>query len=216
MKIVCLLVLGIIGNFSVGAQERIDEIPSKVVGEAYGDLDHDGIPEKIVVLDTGLEGDFGTERYLLIYKKFKEKWTLWHSSQGAVLDSAHGGMMGDPFEGIEISNGRIVIRHAGGSRQQWNYTHSYQLENGVWKLMAATINYVVPCEGILNFDYNLSSGKVLYQELKDVCPAENVDTDWKDTKKEVSLNPIELPNMDGFYPGSNKVESKDIGKDVYY
>ncbi len=216
MKLLLLFVALFTVNASFGSDNQIKRIGATVEGEAYGDLNKDGIAEKVIVLDTGLDGEFGTERVLLILKKIDRKWTLWHASQGPVLPSLHGGMMGDPFQSIDISGGSIVINHFGGSREKWNYTHRYRLNDGVWKLIGATITYGAPCEGFTNFDYNLLTGKALYKQEKDVCPDEPVASTLEDMQKELSIVVSDLPDMDGFYPGSNPIEFKDIGKEIYY
>ena len=88
----------------------------KVLDETKGDLDKDGVFEKVIVYDTEKETDLGTERQIFIYKKTNDKWKLWKKSVGAILPSQHGGMMGDPFERISIERNCIVINHFGGSR----------------------------------------------------------------------------------------------------
>ena len=49
----------------------------KILEEIEGDLDKDGVSEKVIVYDTEKETDFGTERQIYIYKKNNDKWELW-------------------------------------------------------------------------------------------------------------------------------------------
>ena len=49
----------------------------KIIEEIEGDLDKDGISEKVIVHDTEKEIDLGTERQIYIYKKKKNNWELW-------------------------------------------------------------------------------------------------------------------------------------------
>lgn len=178
--------------------------------EADGDLDKDGIPEHIVVFDTKKETDFGTERQLYIYKKQGQRWKLWHKSTGVVLPSEHGGSIGDPFEGIEVQRGCLVIYHFGGTTSRWTYTHRYRFQHNNWYLIGATINVTNPnC----HYDYNLSTGNI----NADVC------LDWKRDANAVgddsfncySISFKYLPGnvilMDGFEPGEHEV--KIPGKD---
>ncbi|MFM4717931.1 hypothetical protein [Aeromonas bivalvium] len=214
MKYLFTLLCALLLNTALAEEQ--EHITAKVIGEAYGDLDKDGIDEKVIVLDTGLDGEIGTQRTLLIYKQKQDKWTLWHSSQGPVLDSAHGGMMGDPFISVAIQRGAIVIDHFGGSRQKWSYTHRYRLNNNAWYLIGATINYGAPCEGFFNFDFNVITGKAIYKTYQDGCPDEEMESKSKDSQKNISI-PIATPiTMDGFYPGSNKLDIKEIGQEIYY
>ncbi|UBH29557.1 hypothetical protein [Aeromonas enteropelogenes] len=216
MKYFSTLFFALAVNTALAEEPGQEHITSKVIGEAMGDLDKDGIDEKVIVLDTGLDGEIGTQRTLLIYKKKQDKWVLWHSSQGPILDSAHGGMMGDPFISVDIQRGAIVIDHFGGSRHKWSYTHRYRFNNKAWYLIGATINYGAPCEGFFNFDFNVMTGKAIYKTYQDGCIDEEVASNFKTEQKEISV-PVTKPiDMDEFYPGSNKLDIKEIGQEIYY
>ncbi|MCZ0750677.1 hypothetical protein [Aeromonas enteropelogenes] len=216
MKYFSTLFFALAVNTALAEEPGQEHITSKVIGEAMGDLDKDGIDEKVIVLDTGLDGEIGTQRTLLIYKKKQDKWALWHSSQGPILDSAHGGMMGDPFISVDIQRGAIVIDHFGGSRHKWSYTHRYRFNNKAWYLIGATINYGAPCEGFFNFDFNVMKGKAIYKTYQDGCIDEEVASNFKTEQKEISVPVIKPIDMDGFYPGSNKLDIKEIGQEIYY
>ncbi|MGL5812593.1 MAG: hypothetical protein ACRCYW_04570 [Aeromonas sp.] len=216
MKYLLIFIFPLFINTVLAEEPSQENINSKVIGEAIGDLDKDGLDEKAIVLDTGLDGEIGTQRTLLIYKKKQNKWDLWHSSQGPVLDSAHGGMMGDPFVGIEIKRGTIVIDHFGGSNRKWNYTHRYRFNGKEWNLIGATINYGAPCEGFFEFDFNVVTGKAIYKTYEEGCTDEEVSSNFKNDQKEISI-PVTKPiKMDGFHPGSNKQDIKGISGEVYY
>lgn len=216
MKYFSTLFFALAVNTALAEELGQEHITSKVIGEAMGDLDKDGIDEKVIILNTGLDGEIGTQRTLLIYKKKQDKWALWHSSQGPILDSAHGGMMGDPFISVDIQRGAIVIDHFGGSRHKWSYTHRYRFNNKAWYLIGATINYGAPCEGFFEFDFNVTTGKAIYKTYQDGCPDEEVASNFKTEQKELSV-PVTKPiDMDEFYPGSNKLDIKEIGQEIYY
>jgi hypothetical protein len=216
MKVLLPVMMACLMSVAHAADEQESKKPSRVIAETFGDLDKDGVAEKLIVLDSGLQGDFGTERVVLIFKKAKKHWALWHSSQGSVLPSAHGGMMGDPFEEIKIDRGSIVIRHFGGSRYKWSYVHRYRLEGSAWKLIGATINFGAPCEDFTNFDYNLLTGKATYEQALDVCPDMENLSDAKDLKETLQLPASQLPDMDGFYPGANRIDLKSIGREINF
>ena len=65
---------------------------------------------------------------------------------GGVLPSEHGGMMGDPFEGLSIDRKCIVIHHFGGSRDKWKYTHRFRNQNRDWELVGSTIQFGAVCD----------------------------------------------------------------------
>lgn len=178
-----------------------------------GDLDKDKIDELVIVYNTNEEEDFGTIREIQIFKNKNNKWTLWHSSRGAILPSDHGGMMGDPFEGLEVKNGTLKIYHFGGSRWKWNYSHTYRFQKGDFYLIGATISYGANPEGFTTVDYNLSTGQIDYSAETLI---EDDKTDWEDPDtwgyKEINYSltrKIKTPiKMDGFYPGNNQVNLK--------
>lgn len=194
-----------------------------IMAEAYGDLDKDKLPEKVVVVDSGVTGlsDMGSGRDILIYKMNQdETWYLWHASRGAVLDDNSGGMMGDAFESISIERGAIVITHFGGSRFKWNLIHRYRFQDNNWYVIGATVYHGALCDKYMSFDYNLVTGKAVYHEDLEwdeescgVKPSENIVS----IEETLSLPTGSLPLMDGFYPGSNAVElPKNYDKTVYY
>ncbi|MCR6641208.1 MAG: hypothetical protein NVV82_19975 [Sporocytophaga sp.] len=189
----------------------------KILAEAQGDLDKDSINEKVVVYDTGEEGDMGTIRNIEIFKLSGKQWKLWHSSSGAVLPSQHGGPMGDPFEGVTVEKGCIAIYHSGGGRYKWFYTHRYRFQKGEWYLIGTTIRYGEPACNLNTFDYNLSTGKIEATIEEWPCEEEAED-EGEDKKEEFSfvVKPAKLPLMDGFYPGDNKVQISKKDKSFYY
>jgi hypothetical protein len=214
----CILVLFIFSSMSCTSQENqkieINKTPNsfKILDEIEGDLDKDGVSEKVIVYDTEKETDFGTERQIYIYKKNNDKWELWKKSIGAILPSQHGGMMGDPFEGISIERNCIVIHHFGGSRQKWNYTHRFRYQSGDFQLIGATVNFGSPCDYFFTFDYNLSNGKINYEKETEDCENEN-----SKIEKEEMIRKLEtLPTMNGFYPGNTELKFPKSETTIYY
>lgn len=213
-----ILILFIFSSLSCKSQENkkseIIQKPKsfKIIEEIEGDLDKDGISEKVIVYDTEKEIDLGTERQIYIYKKKKNNWELWEKSIGAILPSEHGGMMGDPFEGISIERNCIVINHFGGSRQKWNYTHRFRFQSGEFQLIGATVNFGAPCDYFESLDYNLSNGKIKYKKEIENCEKETS----KIEKKEIIRKLESLPTMNGFYPGDNEIKFPNSEITMYY
>ncbi len=213
-----ILVLFIFSFMSCISQENknteIIQTPKsfKILDQIEGDLDKDGVSEKVIVYDTEKETDLGTERQIFIYKKINDKWELWKNSIGAILPSQHGGMMGDPFEGISIERNCIVINHSGGARQKWNYTHRYRFQSGEFQLIGATVNFGSPCDYYFNFDYNLSNGRINYEQETSDCKNKSS----KIEKKEIIRKPKTLPTMSNFYPGNNKFTFPNSETIIYY
>lgn len=183
-----------------------------ILAEQKGDLDKDGIPELVIVFNTPKQVELGTERQIWIYKRKAGKWAVWHKSTGAVLSSQHGGMMGDPFDGLEIDHGVIVIRHFGGSADKWFYVHRYRYQKNNWYLIGTNITFGRPPDQMSSYDYNLSTGKVVANIDK------NNEGD-NSTKSETLtyFNKTQKPVlMDGIKTGENEVKVPRKHESFYF
>ena len=155
--------LGLLGQSTVNVQDV------HILEELSGDLDSDGIAEKIVVYDTGEQTEDGTLRELIIFKKQSGEWHEWHKSRSAVLPSKYGGMMGDPFEGISLENGILQIHFFGGSSWKWSYTDKYRFQNNRLVLIGFTHHYFRLCHYWDTDDFNLSTGKIISKREYERC-----------------------------------------------
>jgi hypothetical protein len=177
--------IGIIATvfFSQISFGQADAIPKKFIAikEAYGDLDNDGVKEKVVVYNMSDKEDEinGVDREVIIFKKDKEKWAIWQRSTNAVGNSKEGGMMGDPFEDIEVKNGVLLISQSGGSSWKWGHTDKYRYQNNQFELIGYTSNYGKPCEYWENFDFNVMTGKVVVSKEYETCDGEEVQKVYK-------------------------------------
>lgn len=174
-----------------------------LLGEAIGDVDNDSKNERIVVYDTGSPTEMGTEREIHIYRKSDNQWVLWQRIKGGILPSQHGGVMGDPFQEVSIENGCIVLYHMGGSRDKWAYTHRFRYQKDKWELIGVTVSYFSNCETWENFDYNLSTGKIVLTKGTEDCT--NGETRTTTSTRELNHKMDILPLLNLFYPGANEL-----------
>ena len=148
-------------------------IPSNfsVVASVYGDLDKDGVDELVVAYncDKKNQDEESVPRELIIYKKKNKDWIICEQSKNVLLGSKDGGMMGDPFESILIKNGVLSISHYGGSRWKWGYTEKYRFQNKAFYLIGYSSMSGAPCEYLLNSDFNLSTGKIIFTKEYEDC-----------------------------------------------
>lgn len=129
--------------------------------EEKGDLDGDGIDELLVAYETDKNTDLGKERQIHIFKKEDNKWKLLKKFTGLLRLSNEGGMMGDPFQDINIKKGVIIIDQSGGtSSHRWIYVHKFRKQNNSWELIGVTSQDYNMNETSYKYDYNLNTGKV--------------------------------------------------------
>lgn len=161
-------------NTSFG-QEGLIPKQYKLIKEAHGDLNKDGIDEKVVVYDmTDIEDEInGTDREVIVYKKNQQNWTVWYRSTKAVGNSKDGGMMGDPFEDIEIKNGVLLIRQSGGSSWKWAHTDKYRYQNNRFELIGYTSFYGRPCDYWEDIDFNVMTGRIILKKEYENCETED-------------------------------------------
>jgi hypothetical protein len=179
---------------------------------ASGDLDKDGIKEKAIVYNTKDTTDEGTVRELWIFRKTQGKWQVWLKSRNAILKSQEGGMMGDPFGELIIKNGILHISFEGGSSWKWNYTDKYRFQKNTLQLIGHTSFYGKPCEYWQQFDYNISTGKIVYRR-----EFENCDNGQKTIKTETETfitKPISF-NIQNRYPSNIKISTPKLKVTLY-
>lgn len=179
-----------------------------------GNLDNSPEDEAVCVYETPMEGELGFAQSLAIYRKEGENWILWHQSTNPILSTEHGGMMGNPYEGISIKNKTIIVNHFGGSRQKWHYTHRYRFQNNNWYLIGASVNFGAPCDYFQSLDYNLSTGDALFDYSSEDCSRNNT-VKTKNWKEKINKK-IPPPLMDKFQVGENRIELKTKKTEMFY
>lgn len=98
-----------------------------------GDLNGDGIADLAI---TGLEeeayGEYEDERKVYLFLR-QTDGSLRPLTPVDTLEPHSGGVYGDPYEGILITDGKLMVKVYGGSNWRWGYTNIYQYENGEMK-----------------------------------------------------------------------------------
>ena len=152
------------------AQTSAIVFDSNVIEEKVGDLDGDGMAERVILYNTSDSTEDGRIRELQVLKKSGRDWIVWKKSCNAVLPSKGGGRYGDPFEYMEIENGVLSIRQSGGSNWKWGQTDRYKLKNGELVLTSYSSLYGKTCEYWTNFYFEISRGKIFYKKEFEKCP----------------------------------------------
>ncbi len=132
-------------------------------------MDKDSIAELVVILNSPKSDDFGHFREIHIFKLTNRKWVLRKKSNDTILQSKAGGMLGDPYMETIIQNHRLMISHFSGSSWKWRYTDKYRFQNNEFILIGHTSNAGKLCEYWETFDFNLSTGKIIYKKEYERC-----------------------------------------------
>jgi len=175
-----LLFLCIIPCF--GQQKTNQNALLHVITTVKGDLDNDGIDEKVIVYETNESNDSGTIRELQILKNHDKKWIVWQKSRKAVRESRAGGPKGEPFEGIHIKDNILHIHFFGGSNWKWAYTDSYKFINNEFKLIHYKYDFFHECDYWDSLDFNLSTGKAVAKSGYEKCEQQKHEKHTQETK----------------------------------
>ena len=141
----------------------------EIIEKVSGDLDKDSIAELVVIYNTGKSDDSGLFREIQVFKLSNKQWVLWKKSSAAILQSEEGGMMGDPYQETLIQNGVLLIVHAGGNSWKWGHTDKYRFQKNEFALIGYSNDYGKPCEEWISFDFNVSTGKIVYKKEYERC-----------------------------------------------
>ena len=123
----------------------LDEVPrdvapfveknTTVLAVERGDLDRDGREDAVLVLDP--EAADQPRSLLILVRDAKGTLQLAKRSDKAVLCRDCGGIMGDPFQSVNVEKGRFTIEHYGGSSRRWSSssTFAWSRRDQSWQLV---------------------------------------------------------------------------------
>lgn len=192
-----------------------EDFPAEYVkiAEATGDLDKDGVAEKVVVVNIeDPENLKEEERVIYIFNFENQEWKLWDRIFDAIQSTDEGGMVMDPLQSVMIENGAIVINHNGlMGNSQWGSTQRYRYQHDKWELIGFTSKSITTCSEREFFDYNLSNGNVDYRYVKFVCDDGNDLTDSIVTKMNFIDKMDNLPQAGAFENEDIKAVNPETG-----
>lgn len=149
MKPFGLILVLLICLYQVQAQENYRTFIPKgydtlYSGFAKGDLDKDGNEDLVLALghkdersDT-VDIDSIPGRILLVLMGTKSGYRILAKTTKAILCKNCGGVFGDPFAGIDIQNGILVMHHYGGSAWRWSYNQKFRYQKKNLYLIGTT------------------------------------------------------------------------------
>ena len=153
-----------------------DWVPAgwSVLAEAKGDLTKDGVADIAAVIERAepIEHVPGCDTWrtqssraprtlIVLVADGSGGFRLAAENRTIVLRADEGGVFGDPFYGIEIQRGAIVLQHYGGSAWRWAYTYRFRQQDGGWFLIGYTqVSHHTLSQHAQSYDFNPLTGKV--------------------------------------------------------
>jgi hypothetical protein len=113
---------------------------AKLVNAQRGDLNRDGQPDAILVIDTQNDGEKageGVPRSVVLLVRDASGQLQQAAQNDKIVPCARcGGMMGDPFGYVRIDKGGFTVLNEGGSRERWSneFTFQYSADKKDWLL----------------------------------------------------------------------------------
>lgn len=147
MKTNISLILLLVSNLAFSQQ--INTVPSavnpfipkgfEVLSLTKGDINNDQLTDYVLVCKSKKESeDEGLPRPLLLIVQYaNKKYTVAKKNEQIVMCAGCGGVMGDPFVGVEINkDGSFTVQHFGGSAWRWSkdVTFRYGADEENWIL----------------------------------------------------------------------------------
>jgi hypothetical protein len=138
-----------------------------------GDLNQDGISDIALVIeedrvvDAEDAEDSAPSRSLIVaFGKENLTYILSIKADKAILKADEGGIWGDPFVGISIDRGSLLIDFYGGSSWRWYGTYRFRYQDNDWFMIGATqgFSYTLSLEESLEEDFNLLTGEYIQKK----------------------------------------------------
>ena len=104
-----------------------------------GDLNGDGLQDYLAVVEKKTSDFMDVEQRPLLVITARKDGSFKLAARGdkVVFCSTCGGVMGDPFTGLEVKRNRFTVHMYGGSNWRWayDYTFAYSVRDDAWQLV---------------------------------------------------------------------------------
>lgn len=137
--ILIFLLFNSVYSFGQNHKSELEKFVSedyKILDYEEGDLNQDGISDVLLLLKEIDEEnrsdvlDYPAYRLLkLLIRQDNNRLIEVISNDKVVFCYDCGGMMGDPYQGLSIENGKFGIHHYGGSGWRWNHSINFQYDS---------------------------------------------------------------------------------------
>lgn len=167
---------------------------------AIGDLNADGIPDVAAVIERNEdpECECAPRSLLLAFGRQDNTLELSIISDEVVLAADEGGVYGDPFDGIVIERGTLLVSDYGGSNWRWYNRLRFRYQDEAWCLIGYTTGSyftgTTEYEDADEEDYNLLTGDYIIRQTNE--EGEVITTKGNRGRKElVKLGEFDMSKM---------------------
>ena len=99
--------------------------------------------------------------FLVLFKTVQGGYVLSMQSNNLIRCADEGGFFGDPFDGISINRGSVVVHFYGGSNFRWDWKPRFRYKDHGWYLIDLTdLENSTINDEMVEYDYNLLTGKM--------------------------------------------------------
>lgn len=140
-----------------------------ILEKVEGDLNKDNLPDIAAVIEAdkpvkNLKETDNDQQPRILFATFKQtdgSYKLSIQSNESILLSNEGGVFGDPWAGLVIERGTLLVQFYGGSSDRWGYDYRWRFQNEDWFLIGATYTSSSTHDNSFKkYDFNLSTGAV--------------------------------------------------------
>lgn len=167
--------------------------------KAEGDLNKDGIQDLAIVIEKTQEEYDATRSLLIAFGNKDHTFSLSTIADKVILGAQEGGGWGDPFDGIIIDRGSVVVSDFGGSSQRWYDKYRFRFQENDWYLIGVSMgwNHSIKEGTEMAFDeedYNLLTGDYIFNKTNE-NGEEKITRGNRGKKKLVKLGEFNIDDM---------------------
>lgn len=117
-----------------------------ILDSAFCDLNGDNLKDIILILKHKDEDSLTNEGIdspvrpcIILFGNSKKQFDFYARNDSIVLCLDCGGMMGDPYAGLETTKGEFTVNHAGGSNVRWTNNLTFKFDQSDKKIYLKNI-----------------------------------------------------------------------------
>jgi len=159
-----------------------------------------------LLLSKILGDDTMTEEYrprilIILSKTAENNFRKSCQSNQAILAENEGGVLGDPFQSLEIKNHELSFSFKGGAAVEWGLAYHFRYSDGAFYLFQALSNGKGQGE-TYQYEYNLLTGELSIEINDEKDPKENM-------KYSKIRTASDQPKLEDFLPLSYVVDESE-------